>query len=230
MKVGSTTLFHQLKRLPGFTGRCFPGVQGTHFPDNFVVKIHHRSIKEFSEAHALHFDVIFTVVRRPTDMYASRYFHGFKRKRSAPITKLLENFLSISWDMRTNVNYEPFRDRILEYAGVDILDGKMDRAKGYHIYHGTITQTGQPVRVCILRIDRLKEPLINEIYLELGLPSCPRLHNRNQARNQWYGELYSEFRRALPVTYYEKYKEKDEMIRRLFGEEKAERSCQTGTI
>jgi hypothetical protein len=217
MKVGSTTLFNHLRRLPGFGGRFFRAVRGKCFRDNLVVKAHHCSLKTFSHAHQLHWDIIFTIVRKPTDMYVSRYFHDFK-KRKVPLAKLVDDFLAVRWETRTNANYEAFRDSILEYAGVDILDGKMDRTKGYHIYQGRNLQTGQPVRVCILRIDRLQEAFLNEIYGELGLPGCPRLQNKNQAHKRWYGKLYSEFRTLLPSAYYERFRQKDEMIQRLFWE------------
>jgi hypothetical protein len=227
-KVGSTTLFHHLRDLPGFTGCWCHSVRGRDFRENFVVKSHYRSIVALCQKHQLHWDVIFMLIRKPTEIYPSAYFQDitspkypyfFGNRRevlSAGPLRLMEHFLSHAWEKSKNCNYELFRDRILEYAGIDIFDGATDPATGFHIYEGTSVLTGKPVRVCTVRIDQLQQAVLERIYSQLGLPFNPRLRRSNQARQKWYAELYSEFKELLPAEFYAKYRERDERITNLF--------------
>jgi hypothetical protein len=168
------------------------------------------------------------LIRKPTDIYPSAYFQditspnypyffGNRQKvLSAGPTRLVEHFLSHSWEKTKNCNYELFRDKILEYTGVDIFDGATDPATGFHIYEGTSVLTGKPVRVCTLRVDQLRRDVLKGICSQLGLPAGRRLRRSNQATHKWYAKLYLEFKALLPAEFYQKYRERDEMIINLF--------------
>ena len=166
------------------------------------------------------FDVWFTIVRKPTDIFISSYFQDIDtnsypyfwgdktRVLQTPVPILMNHFLQFKWDTFTQCNYLFNFYEIFKYTGIRILGNTFDKEKGYSIYQSPIKKT----KVVVLTIESLSK--IEDILKELGIATTKKfiMKNANIGEEKWYKNKYKEFKKMVPPSFFEKYKETDDLI------------------
>lgn len=218
-KTGSTTLSKSLKQ-DGFMIVAERN-QYIHYLYKkykyFVVKGHTAIPRLFFNENK--FDVWFTIIRKPTDIYPSAYFqeitnsghithYGDKDKvLKADISDMIEHFMKYDWDKMSHTSYSFNFDEIYKYTNVNIMKLSFDKKKGFSIYKSPIRTT----KVVVLTIENINK--YKKVLQMLGLNiKETTIQNRNVSSDKWYSDKYKEFKSKLPLSYFEKFKNVDKEI------------------
>ena len=166
------------------------------------------------------FDIWFTIIRKPSDIYISGYFQdiinpvypyyfGDKNKvLSANPTDILTHFLTFDWTKYAQFSYNFNFSSILKYTGVNIWNESFNKEKGYTIYNSPIRK----MKVVVLTLSVLHNN-INSVLRDLGINSPNSgIPADNISSKKWYGKQYSNVKAILPKSYYERYREVDRTI------------------
>lgn len=183
----------------------------------FIVKGHTAIPRRFLNQND--FDVWFTIIRKPTEIYPSAYFqeiinigqithYGDKEKvLGANINDMIEHFMSYDWDKMSHTSYNFNFNEIHKYTKIDIMNLSFDKKRGFSIYKSPIRKT----KVIVLTIESIFK--YKEILKMLGLNIKDSINqNSNVGKNKWYSKKYEEFKSNLPNYYFEKFKMKDDEI------------------
>jgi hypothetical protein len=166
------------------------------------------------------FDIWFTIIRKPSDIYISGYFQdinnpaypycfGDKNKvLSANPQDICNHFLKFDWATYNQFSYKFNFSSILKHTGVNIWNEPFNKEKGYTIYVSPIRK----MKVVVLTLSALHDH-ISLILRDLGIHSQNiGIPANNISSKKWYGKQYSDVKRILPKTYYTKYSEVDKVI------------------
>ena len=189
----------------------------------FILKGHTAIPRTFLNKNK--FDVWFTIIRKPTEIYPSAYFQEIiNRGQStyfgdkddvlgANVNDMIEHFMKYDWDKMSHTSYDFNFDEIYKYTNVDIMKLTFDKKRGFSIYKSPIRTT----KVVVLRIDSISK--YNKILRLLGLDIKDNtIKNSNISKNKWYSNKYEEFKTKLPSLYFEKFKKKnDEIINHFYN-------------
>lgn len=222
-KVGSTTLSYILQKKYSYTGiweidtNC---IEIYNKNENFLLRGHNRLNYELMNTK--HFDIWFTIVRVPTDIYISGFFQDidcmnypyyFGTKHHilrTPNETLLEYFLQYEWNTFNQFSYDFNFNEIYKYTNINIWEENFDKEKGYSIYNNL--QLG--IKVCVLTIESLIN--INNILSELNITNTKfdqNMHiSQNTSKQKWYKNKYIGVKNILPKCYFDKYKKEDDKI------------------
>ena len=218
-KTGSTTLSKSLQK-DGFlaVAERNKNIESLYKRYNyFIVKGHTAIPRKFLNENK--FDVWFTIIRKPTEIYPSAYFqeitnighstyYGDKDKvNGANVNDMIEHFMKYDWDKMSHTSYDFNFDEIYKYTNVDIMKLTFDKKKGFSIYKSPIRTT----KVVVLTIESISK--YKKMLQMLGLYIQDNtIQNSNISKNKWYSEKYDEFKTNLPSSYYEKFKKKNDEI------------------
>jgi len=183
----------------------------------FMVKGHTAIPRTFLDKNK--FDVWFTIIRKPTEIYPSAYFqeiinsghttyYGNKDKvLAADIKDMIKHFMKYDWDKMSHTSYDFNFNEIYKYTHVDIMKLNFDKKRGFSIYKSPIRTT----KVIVLTIESIFK--YKKILQMLGLNIKDTIkQNRNVSKNKWYSNKYEEFKSNLPPSYFEKFKANDAEI------------------
>lgn len=174
------------------------------------------------------FDIWFTLIRKPTDMYLSGYFQvqelninkclysyyfGKENVLKSNDRYLLKHFLNFKWNKMQEYSYDFNFRKIQEYTGINIYNEDFDKEKGYAIYQSPIKK----VKVVVICLKSLYDK-INDIFTELNI-SKENISNdemnelkRNDSNDKWYKNKYNNLKKILPDSYFNTYKVEDDKI------------------
>jgi hypothetical protein len=172
------------------------------------------------------FDIWFTIIRKPSDIYISGYFQDINNRAypycfgdknkvlSASPTDILNHFLTFDWTKYAQFSYNFNFSSILKYTGVDIWKEPFNKETGYTIY----TSSKRKMKVVVLTLSVLHNN-INAVLRELGITrdANTSIPANNISSEKWYGKQYSNVKKILPAAYFERYKESDRTICDKFG-------------
>lgn len=217
-KTGSTTLSKSLQQ-GGFmaVAERNKNIEYLYRKYNyFIVKGHTAIPRSFLNKNK--FDVWFTIIRKPTEIYPSAYFQEINNRGhstyfgdkddvlAANVKDMVEHFMKYDWDKMSHTSYNFNFDEIYKYTNVDIMKLTFDKKRGFSIYKSPIRAT----KVVVLTIENLSK--YNKILRLLGLNIKDKILNSNISKNKWYSTKYDEFKTKLPSSYFEKFKTVDEGI------------------
>jgi hypothetical protein len=218
-KTGSTTLSKSLQN-DGFmvVAERNKNIEYLYKRYNyFIVKGHTAIPRTFLNQNK--FDVWFTIIRKPTEIYPSAYFqeitnsghstyYGDKDKvLGANVNHMIEHFMKYDWDKMSHTSYDFNFDEIYKYTNIDITKLTFDKKRGFSIYKSPIRTT----KVVVLTIESISK--YKKMLQMLGLDiKNNTIQNSNISKNKWYSNKYEEFKTNLPSSYYEKFKKKNDEI------------------
>ena len=222
-KTGSTTLSKSLQH-DGFivVAERNKNIEYLYRKYNyFIVKGHTAVPRMFLNENK--FDVWFTIIRKPTEIYPSAYFQEITNRGhstyfgdkdavlGANVNDMVAHFMKYDWDKLSHTSYDFNFDEIYKYTNIDIMKLTFDKKRGFSIYKSSIRRT----KVVVLTIESISK--YKKILQMLGLDiKDNRIQNSNISKNKWYSKKYEEFKRKLPPSYFEKFKTKDDEIKSHF--------------
>jgi hypothetical protein len=148
---------------------------------------------------------IITLVRDPVATNLSGFFYNFftlwpeelldKCQQRSPgwQAELLDNFLA---NYPHDVPATWFDLEMKALFGIDVFKHRFDCRQGYQLYETTEHQ------LLLLRLESMDRELVEVIREYVGLSNLEVVRS-NTARDKWYSDLYSEFKKdlILPPTY-----------------------------
>lgn len=174
------------------------------------------------------FDIWFTIIRKPTDIYISgyfqninsknyKYYYGSKQKvLDANTNKLLAHFLSFEWNKMIQFSFDWNFNEIFKYTGINIFNEHFDIKKGYSIYKSKIKN----IKVCVITLKELNNKM-NQIFQELGISHKNKIVIKaNLSTNKWYKYKINDFKKKIPKSYFNKYEKENKKIIDHFFEKK----------
>ena len=222
-KTGSTTLSKSLQH-DGFivVAERNKNIEYLYRKYNyFIVKGHTAVPRMFLNENK--FDVWFTIIRKPTEIYPSAYFQEITNRGhstyfgdkdavlGANVNDMVAHFMKYDWDKLSHTSYDFNFDEIYKYTNIDIMKLTFDKKRGFSIYKSPIRTT----KVVVLTIESISK--YKKMLQMLGLDiKDNRIQNSNISKNKWYSKKYEEFKRKLPLSYFEKFKTKDAEIKSHF--------------
>ena len=230
-KVGSTTLTDILQKYYGYTYRWENSLskksQGIYDKYSKFILRGHTAI----DHHMLvgkKFDIWFTLVRKPTDIFISSYFQDINNSTypyffgtkdtvlNTPVLKLLLHFLSFNWCNFNQCSQTFNFNEIKKYTGIDIWEQPFDVDKGYSIY----SSPTRDIKVVVLTMEQLSN--IQSILTEVGITSTNTIPTtkKNVGSEKWYSAKYKQVKRILPPGYYKRYAQCDARVIDKFYREK----------
>ena len=224
-KTGSTTLLNILSKIVNCETSWghINWYKKLLLNNNFIVR-HHAGHSEIKHSNYLIkdniFDIWFTIIRKPTDIYLSGYFQDIEKKiypyYYGDIKKvlktdykiLLQHFLSFEWNTYNWLNYDFNFNEIYKYTNINIYDKPFNKNKGFSIYQSPTKKT----KVVVLTIETLSN--INTIMTDLGYPHFKNhiKYKHNSGHRKWYKNKYSFLKKNLPKSYLLKYQKEDKKI------------------
>ena len=218
-KTGSTTLSKSLQH-DGFmvVAERNKNIEYLYRKHNyFMLKGHTAVPRMFLNQNK--FDVWFTIIRKPTEIYPSAYFQEITNRGNstnfgdkdkvigANVNDMIDHFMKYDWDKMSHTSYDFNFDEIYKYTNIDIMKLTFDKKRGFSIYKSPIRTT----KVVVLTIESIFK--YKQILQMLGLHIKDSVNqNRNMSKNKWYSSKYEEFKSKLPPSYFEKFKTKDDEI------------------
>lgn len=182
------------------TGSCTIG--GT-LDVNGVEVVRTHDFNEVSAAHpAMSFRYIITAVRDPYRQFISAFFEDMcspsypyyfgdrARVESADVDLLIDHFLKYPWHTYDHLNFEIYRQQIIDNFDVDIYDYPFDVATGMHMYANS---RGQIIIVMTAeRINQNMPELMRRLYrVDNFIPE--KINQCNLAAQKWYDDVYRKF-------------------------------------
>lgn len=166
------------------------------------------------------FDIWFTIIRKPTDIYLSAYFQDINCKNypyyfgdenkvlKTPTQELVDHFLKFNWDNFSQCSYFFNFQQIYNFTKIKIMNNTFNKTKGYSIYKSPVRK----IKVVVLTIESLSK--IQNILSELGFNIEKNIENikDNNADKKWYSEKYKDFKKNIPSSFFEKYQYIDKVI------------------
>lgn len=224
-KVGSVNLCYLLRNV-GYKLLMHNDINKMNdwYNDNkqFVLKGHTIPMDNIF-AQNKQYDIWFTLIRKPTDLYISAFFqdiatpnypYSYKSKEdvmNADNDDLIKTFLSHEWE-----NYQPTSfhfnfDKIRNYTNIDLWSLPFDKQKGYAIHK---TNNDKCKYVVVLNVDIMNDDRIIKLFGELNIPYVPNKINKNVGNNKWYAKKYASFKNEIinHKEYYNKYENVDKLI------------------
>ena len=238
-KVGSTHLQGLFKNC-GYTS----GIHGSINVDTyykqcpkFAIKGHTLSMDDIFLNKR--YDIWFTLVRKPTDVYMSAFFQDIVRE-NVPVSypdketvlrtstkDLIEKFLSHDWENYEPTSFEFNFNKIKRYTGVDILSTEFNKEQGYAIYDVKPGFRHNCKKVVIMNYEIMNDDRIKDLFYALGIPYVPNKKICNAGKNKWYGKIYEALKQELKVNYPEyftRYQNIDNLMDRKFFKTRPGRS------
>lgn len=220
-KVGSTSLSLNLKKNYGYVEIWEQNPSWKNYIDkNGIILRGHTDIN-YDLLNNKKFDIWFTVIRKPTEIYLSgyfqdidnkgyKYYYGKKQTLNANTDTLLNHFMSFEWNKMHQFSFDWNFNEIYKYTGVKIYDEHFDRKKGYAIYKSKIKN----IKVCVITLKDLNNKM-NQIFNELEIsPNDKNINvfHDNLSTNKWYKDKIFDLKKNLPKSYFNKYKKEDTKI------------------
>lgn len=222
LKCGSSTLSLILTRYYNYNDEVWEQddtcLEKYNNNDNFILRGHTKL--NYSLLQSKPFDIWFTIIRKPTDMYMSAYFQDISSKDypyyfgddskvlEEPIQNLMDHFLQYEWNTINECSYQFNFNEIFKYTNINILETPFNIEKGYSIYQSPINQT----KVVVLTIETL--PKIKNILHELDIFTSHDFNvvKENNGDDKWYKNKYRDFKEIMHTSFFEKYKNDDNII------------------
>jgi uncharacterized protein YktA (UPF0223 family) len=220
-KCGSSTLSEILRKYYGYILKWEQDkdlLDGYNKNNKFILRGHtclNHNLLTYKR-----FDIWFTIIRKPTDIYLSTYFQDITTKSypyyfgdenkvlQCPIEDIINHFLKFNWDDFNHCSYFFNFNAIYCYTKIKILENSFDKEKGYSIYKSPVRN----IKVVVLTIEALNK--IQDILSELDILNITNVENirDNEATSKWYNEKYKEFKKNIPKSFFEKYEHIDNIF------------------
>jgi len=202
-KVGSSSLI-QILRANGYK------IIWLHEKNKFVRAFHKQHQKVVIRGHtnvkvellkSLHFDLIITMIRCPTDMYMSGFFQNITTKEmpfyygneqkvlNAKVSDLKEHFLSFNWETFDEYSLNYNFEQIKAITNVNIWNEPFNKEKGFSYY-----KVNNNSNLLVLSLNALKN-IHHIIYKQykISLRHTNIVNNIGQVK--WYAKVYKEFKK-----------------------------------
>ena len=221
-KVGSNTLSHILQTKYNYIQVYEQNKKSQEYyltNKNFILRGHTKL--NYKVMNDNKYDICFTLIRKPSDIYISGYFQDIStkgypycygsRKKVLQTNKisLLKHFLSFEWNTFDQFSFDFNFNEILKYTNIDIWNEPFDVNKGFSIYQSPVKK----IKVVVLTMESLFSN-INEIIFRLGISKDMFSHDKkiNCGNNKWYKKQYDYLKNNLPPSYRIKYFNDDKKI------------------
>lgn len=233
-KVGSTTLADILQRHHGYTQYWEQQSLDGAYRDNSKFILRGHTAIPHNILVSKKFDIWFTLVRKPTDIFISSYFQDIANREypyffgttdavlSAPVLQLLLHFLSFNWGQFSQCSQAFNFNEIRNYTGIDLWERPFDVDKGYSVY----SSHTRNIKVVVITMEQLSN--IHSILAEVGISGgiiggkVVPTANQNVGSDKWYSAKYKQVKRALPPGYYKRYAQYDARIANKFYKTQSE--------
>jgi hypothetical protein len=189
------------------------------YKEKLIVKCHNCENNDKIRHHD--FDYVFTSIRKPTDIFISSYFKDFRNEEYkypyffddipsiSNMDKIIEHFLSFEWGEFNHLSYDINFRNIKEVTDIDLWNSEFDKTTGVSFYQGKsnlIVVTHQT-----LFNEKLYENFTTLIKNKLKFNNLS-IDTFSYKNEDTYGNLYEEFKKRIPKSFYEKYAEFDNKI------------------
>jgi len=220
-KVGSSSLCSLLVKKYDYTLEWYDDMKNYYSYLNNKIILRGHTFGGNLTFTASHFDIWFTIIRKPSDIYISGYFQDIDHSKypyyvgtreevlDTDHTILLNHFLQYKWSVFNQFSYDYNFNIILKYTGVDIWNMPFNKDKGYTIYQN---HTGG-MKVVVLTLDVLHNN-INAVFNDLHITTKKKcvIPPQNVGENKWYSKPYAGVKKLLPESYYKMYSDVDKKI------------------
>ena len=223
-KVGSSTLSNILQKKYKYVESWENDITLEIYNNNPKLILRGHTRINYKLINNNHFDIWFTIVRKPTDIYLSGlfqdiekseypYFFGDEKKVLNENNEvLLSHFLKYEWNKFKTFSFDFNFNEIFKYTTINIYKEDFDKKKGYSIYYNSQMN----IKVCVMTIEALQN--IDNILSDLKISNKDdkktilKEYSENESSRKWYKEKYIALKKILPISYFEKYKDEDEKI------------------
>lgn len=210
-KCGSTSLFWSLRkstRLPTVTWRHPKRYKKLWRQKRILVKTHNDPIQKMPTCRR--WDVLFTVIRPPLDVYPSVYFENLlgqypysfgPRGKKATIRELIQHFIQVPWESLHYVSYDHLFKMIQQSSGINLWTAPFNARRGWTIHR--CSGSGRRIKyVVVLTLPTLaKTQRMSKVLRRVGLRGPYRPLRRNVGKQKWYAVKYRRFKSQVPSSF-----------------------------
>ena len=184
--------------------------------NNYILRGHNINLDKIPKMN-IKFDIWFTLVRNPYQLYFSTYFQnidtpGYKYYlgeqsfiQKMHTNRLVDHFTSFKWDDFPQCSINHNFNLIEKYTGINLWNQSFNSEKKYQIYQGNDFCK----KIVVLDISILNKPsLLNEMFSKLNFKNKKNdftISSHNESKNKWYGPLYNDMKANLDARYFIKY-------------------------